>query len=74
MHTLKGYSANHLIRTGVKTPIWCEGYHDHGLRDDEDYRARVQYVLQNPLRAGLAQQVEDFPFVILPDWWAEQLD
>ncbi len=69
MHTLKSYSAHSLSVAGVETPVWQKGYHDHGLRDDEDYRARVQYVLQNPLRAGLVQRVEDYPYVILPDWW-----
>ncbi len=69
MHTLKSYSAYRLSVAGVETPVWQKGYHDHGLREDEDYRVRVQYVLQNPIRAGLAPRVEDYPFVILPDWW-----
>ncbi len=71
MHTLKSYSANGLALAGVETPVWQEGYYDHGLRDDEDYRVRVQYVVQNPLRAGLVQRVEDFPYTILPDWWGD---
>ncbi len=71
MHTLKSYSAHGLSAAGIETPIWQKGYHDHGLRDDEDYRARVQYVLQNPRRAGLVQRVEDYPYVILPDWWTD---
>jgi len=72
MHSLKSYSAKRLARMGVAAPVWQDGYHDHGLRDDEDYMARVRYLLQNPLRAGLARRVEEFPFVILPDWWVEE--
>ena len=71
MHTLKSYSASRLALAGVEMPVWQEGYHDHGLRDEEDYRVRVQYVVQNPVRAGLVRRVEDFPYVILPDWWVE---
>ena len=71
MHTLKSYTANCLVASGADTPVWQDGYHDHGLRDDEDYRGRVLYVMQNPLRAGLARQVEDYPFLILPAWWKE---
>lgn len=71
MHSLKSYSANSLARTGVESPVWQEGYYDHGLRDDEDYRVRVRYVLENPLRAGLVHRVEEFPYVILPGWWGE---
>ena len=69
MHTLKSYTSNRLAQTGIPTPIWQEGYYDHGLRGDEDYRTRVRYVLQNPLRKGLAQRVEDYPYMILPEWW-----
>jgi len=70
MHTLKSYTARQLARTGIESPIWQDGYHDHGLRDDEDYRVRLRYVLDNPVRAGLVRRVEDYPFLILPDWWS----
>jgi putative transposase len=73
MHTLKSYSAYRLALAGVETPVWQEGYHDHELRDDEDYRTRVRYVLQNPLRAGLVRRDEEYPYVILPDWWGDSI-
>jgi putative transposase len=69
MHTLKSYSARRIAAAGVVTPVWQEGYYDHALRDDEDYRSKVQYVLENPVRAGLVSRVEGYPFVILPGWW-----
>ena len=69
MHTLKSYTARHLTRAGVESPVWQDGYHDHGLRDNDDYKARIRYVLQNPVRAGLVWKVGDYPFLILPDWW-----
>ena len=71
MHTLKSYTAKRLAQTGVIAPVWQNGYHDHGLRNDEDYRARVRYVMQNPIRAGLVNRIEEFPAVILPAWWGE---
>ena len=69
MHSLKSFSANKLAAAGVSSPVWQDGYHDHGLRKDEGYRARVAYVLQNPLRARLVQRLEDYPHMILPIWW-----
>jgi len=69
MHTLKSYSAHRLAVAGIESPVWQKGYHDHGLRGDEDYRVRARYVLQNPIRAGLVRRVEDYPYIILPDWW-----
>ena len=68
MHTLKSYSANRLASRGVGAPIWQRGYHDHALRDDEDYEVRIRYLLDNPKRAGLVQRVEDYPYLIVPGW------
>lgn len=69
MHSLKSYTANQLSECGVIPPVWQSAYHDHGLRDDEDYRIRVRYLLENPVRAGLVSRVEDYPHLILPKWW-----
>lgn len=69
MHSLKSFSARQLVAAGVMPPVWQDGYYDHGLRDDEDYRLKIRYVLQNPVRAGLVQRVRDYPHLILPEWW-----
>jgi REP element-mobilizing transposase RayT len=69
MHTIKSYSAHQLSAAGVKSPVWQAGFHDHNIRDDEAHWAAVQYVLQNPVRAGLVSRVEDYPWLIFPDWW-----
>lgn len=47
-------------RYGIK--LWQEGYHDHVLRRDESLVRLVKYVLENPIRAGLAETVESYPF------------
>ena len=72
MHTFKSYTANRLSRSGVLPPVWQAGYHDHALRDDEDYRVRVRYLLQNPVRAGLVPRAEDYPYLVLPEWWVPE--
>ncbi len=69
MHTLKSYTANRLAERGVAAPVWQRGYHDHALRDDEEYRDRIRYLIDNPVRAGLVERIEDYPYCILPIWW-----
>ena len=69
MHSLKSFSGRQLVAAGVIPPVWQDGYYDHGLRDDEDYRLKIRYVLQNPVRAGLVRRVHDYPHLILPEWW-----
>jgi REP element-mobilizing transposase RayT len=48
-----------LARSGS---LWSRGYHDHAMRHDEDVRATARYIIANPLRAGLASRVGDYPF------------
>jgi hypothetical protein len=38
----------------------CED--DHLLRSDESYAEKWNYVRENPVRAGLAQSAEDWPY------------
>jgi REP element-mobilizing transposase RayT len=74
MHTLESYSAHKIGMRGIRLPVWQNGYHDHALRSDEDYRSLVVYLLQNPVRGGLVKRMEDYRFLILPEWWTGELD
>lgn len=35
------------------SPIWQRSFHEHRLRDREDYAKHVHYIEQNPTRRGL---------------------
>lgn len=48
---------------GRSGPLWQSGYYDHLIRDDENLRDVARYIVANPLRAGLAKRVGDYP------WW-----
>ena len=41
---------------------WQEGYYERVLRSDEATDAVVRYVLENPVRAGLVERAEDYPY------------
>ena len=42
--------------------IWARGFHDRALRRDEDLRTAARYIVANPIRAGLAAHVCDYPY------------
>lgn len=45
---------------------WQEGFFDHRLRDDErgeQLSAKINYIRQNPVAAGLCADATDWP------WW-----
>lgn len=50
------YSRRHRRR------LWQPSYYDRVLRDDESTEAVVRYVLENPVRAGLAKEIGEYPF------------
>jgi len=61
MRLAKQYSGFYFSRAeGQK--LWQRYGHDRFLRKDEEPRTIVRYIIENPLRAGLVQRVEDYPF------------
>ena len=42
-------------------PIWQSGFHDHALRHEDDVMEVARYIVANPLRAGLVEQLADYP-------------
>ena len=43
-------------------PHWQSGFFDHLLRHSESYSEKWNYVVQNPVRAGLVERAEDWEF------------
>jgi len=60
---IKSRSATAVKRAGMRcVPVWFGGYHDRAVRQDDDVRRVARYVVANPIRAGLVQRCEDYPF------------
>ena len=41
--------------------IWQRRYWEHLIRDDEDYKAHMDYIHINPVKHGLTENVSDWP-------------
>jgi REP element-mobilizing transposase RayT len=41
---------------------WQTGFHDRKLRSDESHAREWEYVVLNPVRAGLVRRPEDWPY------------
>ena len=60
---VKGISARALRRGHPDIGlIWDRGFHDRALRAEDVVRAAARYLIANPLRAGLVEQIGDYPF------------
>lgn len=51
-----------LRRRGESSPHWQKGFFDHVMRGGESYSQKWDYVRDNPVRAGLVAQTDDWPY------------
>ncbi len=49
-------------RMASKAPVWQRGFTDHRIRDAEEFEVRRAYIYQNPVRAGLGDHAELYPY------------
>ena len=42
--------------------LWQDGYHERVLRREEATETVIEYILANPIRAGLVENAMDYPF------------
>ncbi|MGB6874367.1 MAG: transposase [Dehalococcoidia bacterium] len=47
---------------GYKGPIWQRSFYDHFLRRDEDCMLVAKYIVGNPVRKGIVEHWQDYPF------------
>jgi REP element-mobilizing transposase RayT len=61
---IKGASAHKINRAMLRQGrVWQSESFDHVLRSSESLRQKVQYLLDNPVRQGLAEQWEKYPWL-----------
>lgn len=63
LHTWKSYTAkqaNKIINSQGK--FWQEEYFDRYIRDEKHYIAAVNYIEENPVKAGLCSSKEHWPY------------
>jgi len=64
MKIIKGRSARLINRAlSRKGPVWQEEFFDHVLRSNDSLVDRVDYVCQNPVRAGLVTTEANYPWI-----------
>lgn len=62
MRLLKNYISKALRLDGTPAPHWQKGFFDHVLRSDESYAEKWLYVRNNPARAGLVANSDDWEY------------
>jgi REP-associated tyrosine transposase len=64
MDAIKGASAHKVNKLlGRKGRVWQPESFDHVLRSSESLDAKVQYLLENPVRLGLVNEWTQYPWL-----------
>ncbi len=60
-NTAKGAATAEARRLGVSN-LWQKGFYDHILRSGKAIDEAAWYIFLNPVRAGLAKTIEEWPY------------
>jgi REP element-mobilizing transposase RayT len=67
MKGIKGKSASLINKLeGKQGPLWQDESHNRIIRGPREYRSIWEYVHTNPVKAGLVELADDYPFLMLP--------
>jgi putative transposase len=59
----KQWTSKRIARVlGRSPPIWQQNFFDHLLRSNEAYQEKADYMWLNPVRAGLVQRIDEWPY------------
>jgi REP element-mobilizing transposase RayT len=60
---MKGRSAQALnMQKNKQGKVWQVDYYEHHIKSESDLINQARYIVANPLRAGLADNVSDYDF------------
>jgi putative transposase len=61
MHDIKGIAAFKMLDSAlIEGKLWQRGFYDHVIRNRKDLIEKLNYIHQNPIRAGLAKDISDY--------------
>jgi REP element-mobilizing transposase RayT len=64
VRAIKGPSAKALNRAlSRQGRAWQDECFDHVLRSDESLSEKIEYIRQNPVRAGMVERWQDYPWI-----------
>ncbi len=76
LKSLKGYTAHEANRVLGRTgePFWRRESYDHWVRDDKERQRIAAYIENNPVKAGLVSQAEEYRWGSAHEVWRQRLN
>ena len=67
-HSIKSFSAHEINRRlGRKGKVWQSERWDRIVRDEKEYREKLEYMLNNPVKNGLVADPYAYPWSAFPE-------
>jgi len=64
LHSIKSFTAHEINKMMRRSgPLWEEESWDRIIRDEKDYYEKWQYIVNNPVKAGLSASPEQYAFL-----------
>ncbi len=61
MRSVKGYTANRIQKlSGNRGSVWLAESYDRIVRDEVEYQEKLNYIINNPVKAGIVGKSEDY--------------
>lgn len=62
LDSFKSYTTHQFMKFGQKPPLWQSSANDHVCREGETAETVMRYIAENPVRAGLVEKWQDWPW------------
>lgn len=61
-----GISYHYHKEIGEQGPIWAPGYYDRCIRSSQHFHQEQNYIVNNPVKAGIVSKWSAYPYTYLP--------
>lgn len=69
MRNLKSYTSKEIgAALSIQGPVWQRRFFDRVIRNEEQFRATLDYIHLNPVKAGLVRSADDYEFSSYRYW------
>jgi putative transposase len=64
LHSIKSYSAKQIPNVMLHIgKVWQDGRYDEMMRNEQEFINKWEYIRQNPVKAGLSNTPDEYPFL-----------
>jgi len=69
MHSIKSFTAHEMNKAaGLSGRVWQDEYYDRIIRNDKEYREKMLYIANNPIKSKPLSTHSDYPWLYVKGW------